>query len=357
MTDTTSTEDPSSESSEAPYGAAMGALFGLMNGFMRGHVLRTGLELGLFEVLENEPTAAAEIASGLDLEPEHTYRLLRALAQTDFVSEEPGEAFSLAPLGQYLKDDHPDSIGDGIRFWFHPKLEAAWAHLPEMIAEGPPDGFEREFGKSMWQYLEDDEELSGQFHRFMAALRDRRTAAVTQMLAGYDFEGVSNICDVGGGHGHLLSHLLKEHPHLEGTVLDLPNAIEQDERHWAPKLGVEDRCTYQAGDMLAGLPTADAYVLQGILNSIPKADAEQVLSNIHDAAPRGARVFILEAMAPESTEPDFAKLFDVQLMITSEGGSRTLSEYRSILAQAGLELVRSELPDEAMFSMIEASTP
>jgi hypothetical protein len=175
------------------------------------------------------------------------------------------------------------------------------------------------------------------------------------MLAGYDFEEFSHVCDVGGGHGHLLSHLLDEYPHLEGTVLDLPNAIEQEDRHWAPKLGVDDRCTYQAGDMLKEVPRADAYFLQGILNSIPEADASQVLSNIRESAPQGARVFILEPMAPESSEPDFAKLFDIQLMITSEGGSRTPSEYESILERAGLELVRSELPDEAMFSMIEAS--
>jgi hypothetical protein len=353
MTDTATESQPT----EAAYGEAMGALFELMGGFMTGHVLRTGLELGLFEALGAEPKAAGEIASALGLEPEHTRRLLRALAQTDFVTEEPGEAFSLAPLGRYLEDDHPDSIGDGIRFWFHPKLEAAWAHLPAMIAEGPPDGFKRAFGKSLWQYLEDDEELSGQFHRFMAALRDRRSAAAGEILADYDFGAFSHVCDVGGGHGHLLSHLLKEHPHLEGTVLDLPNAIEQDGRRWASKLGVAGRCTYQAGDMLEEVPTADAYFLQGILNSIPKADATQVLSNIHAAAPSGARVFILEPMAPDSAEPDFAKLFDIQLMITSEGGSRTPDEYQSMLERAGLDHVRTEAPEEAMFSMIEASTP
>ena len=352
MTDTATESQPT----EAAYGEAMGSLFELMGGFMTGHVLRTGLELGLFEALGSEPQAAADIASALELEPKHTYRLLRALAQTDFVTEEPGEAFSLAPLGRYLEDDHPDSIGDGIRFWFHPKLEEAWAHLPAMIAEGPPDGFKRAFGKSLWQYLEDDEELSGQFHRFMAALRDRRTAAVTDMLADYDFGTFSHVCDVGGGHGHTLSHLLKRHQHLEGTVFDLPNAIEQDGRRWASKLDVEDRCTYQAGDMLEEVPTADAYFLQGILNSIPKADATQVLSNIREAAPSGARVFILELMAPDSAEPDFAKLFDIQLMITSKGGSRTPAEYQSMLERAGLDLVRTEAPEEAMFSMIEAST-
>lgn len=357
MSDNTATNDvSSSEPSTEPYTAAMGTLFDLIGEFIRGHVLRAGIELGIFETLEPEPTAAAQIASELELEPEQTYRLLRALAQTGFVSEEPKEAFSLAPPGRYLKDDDPDSIGDAVRFWFHPKLEAAWSHLPAMIAEGPPDGFEREFGTSMWKYFEDDEELSAQFHRFMSALRDRRMAVTTEMLAGYDFEAYSRVCDIGGGHGHMLSHLLKKHPHLEGTVFDLPNVIEQEERHWAPKLGVEDRCTYQPGDMLEAVPKADAYFLQGILNGIPEAGCIDVLSNIREAAPRGARVFIIEPMTPESTDPDFTKLFDIQLMITTEGRSRTPAEYRPILERSGLELVRSESPDHAMFSMIESAS-
>jgi len=99
-----------SDASDAAYGEAMGALFELIVGFIRGHVLRTGLELGLFEALGSEPQAAAEIASGLDLEPGRTNRLLRAMAQTVFVTEESGEAFPLVPLGRYLEDDHPATL-------------------------------------------------------------------------------------------------------------------------------------------------------------------------------------------------------------------------------------------------------
>lgn len=350
-------DDPStSRPDDAHYPEVMEALFDLMNGFMRGHVLRTGIELGVFESLEPEPRGAGELADELGTEPEHTYRLLRALAFTDFVSEEPGESFSLTPLGRYLEHDHPDSVADGIRFWFHHKLEAAWSHLPAVIEEGPPYGFEREFGKSIWAHFEDDPELSSQFHHFMSALRDRRTAVVTEMLDDADLAPFSHVCDVGGGHGHLLSHVLDAHPHLEGTVLDLPNAIEQEERHWAPRLGVEDRCSYVAGDMLEDVPRADAYFLQGILNSVPEADAVAVLSNIRESAPRDARVFIIEPMVPESTEPDFTKLFDLQLMITSGGRSRSPAEYRSILERAGLAYVGSRSPEEAIFTMVEAAT-
>ena len=352
MTDDASTNQPGEEG----YGVVMGALFELMQGFMAGHVLRTGIELGLFESLESEPRAAGEIARELGLEPEQTYRLLRALAFTDFVVEEPEKCFSITPAGRFLERGHRDSMGDGIRFWFHPRLEAAWSHLPEMVADGPPDGFEREFGKSIWEHFEDDPDLSSQFHRFMSALRDRRTSVVTDMLDDDDFASVSHVCDVGGGHGHMLSHVLDAHPHLEGTVLDLPNAIEQSEHHWAPRLGVDDRCSYEAGDMLEEVPRADAYFLQGILNSIPEADALEVLANIREAAPRGARVFIIEPMVPESTEPDFTKLFDIQLMITSGGRSRSPAEYRSILQGSGMEYQGSRSSEGAMFTMVEAST-
>jgi hypothetical protein len=359
MTDNASTLQPkdASQLEEAPYGEVAGSFFGLIEGFMRGHVLRTGLELGVFEALADEPRATGELAEELGLEPEYAYRLLRALASTDFVTERPERSFSLTPLGRYLKPGHPDSIGNGIRFWFNPKLEAAWSHLPTIIAEGLPDGFEREFGATMWGYFEDDDELGSQFHHLMSALRDRRTAAVTEMLADYDFEASSHVCDVGGGHGHMLCHLLDAHPHLKGTVLDLHSVIEQKDRRWAQKLGVEDRCTYQTGDMLEGVPRADAYFLQGILNSVPEADAIEVLSNIRESASRGARVFIIEPMIPESTEPDPTKLIDIQLMITTGGRSRTPAEYKPILQRSGLEYVRSHSPEETQFSMVEASRP
>lgn len=346
---------PASGANEELYGAVMGTLIELIGGFMRGHVLRTGIELGVFESLGSEPTAAEEVARELGLQTKQTDRLLRALAFTDFVTEEPEGSFSITPLGRYLEREHPDSIRDGIRFWFHPKLEAAWSHLPAMIADGPPDGFEREFGKSIWEHFEDDQELASQFHRFMSALRDRRTSAITNMLADYEFEAFSHVCDVGGGHGHMLSHLLDAHPHLKGTVLDLPNAIEQQEHHWAPRLEVDDRCSYEAGDMLESVPRADAYFLQGILNSIPEADAIEVLSNIHESARSGARVFIIEPMVPDSTEPDFTKLFDIQLMITCGGRSRSPAEYRPILKRSGLKYVRSRSSHEAMFSVVEAA--
>ncbi|WP_433634386.1 methyltransferase [Halomicrococcus sp. NG-SE-24] len=85
------------------------------------------------------------------------------------------------------------------------------------------------------------------------------TAWTREMLAGYDWSDVSHVCDVGGGHGHLLCSLLDEHPHLEGIVLERPDVLEEENRLWALEMGVEDRCSYVTGDFFEAVPAADVY--------------------------------------------------------------------------------------------------
>jgi O-methyltransferase domain len=45
-------------------------------------------------------------------------------------------------------------------------------------------------------------------------------------LHSYDFSTISNLCDVGGGQGHLLCHFLVQYPHLRGTTLERSSVIE-----------------------------------------------------------------------------------------------------------------------------------
>jgi hypothetical protein len=80
------------------------------------------------------------------------------------------------------------------------------------------------------------------------------TRLVLEALEPYDFSGISHLCDVGGGHGYTLCSLLGKYPHLQGTVLELPNVIAKQELLWADKMGVGGRCTYVSGDMFRAVP-------------------------------------------------------------------------------------------------------
>src|SRR5204863_197912 len=57
-----------------------------------------------------------------------------------------------------------------------------------------------------------------------------RRPPVLAALATYDFSAFAHVCDVGGGHGHLLCSLLGRYPHLRGTVLELPAVIADPAR-------------------------------------------------------------------------------------------------------------------------------
>src|SRR5947209_1859654 len=55
-----------------------------------------------------------------------------------------------------------------------------------------------------------------------------RAGALVQAVAlahGLDWHGVGTVCDVGGGTGAALRHLLDAHQHLHGVLLDLPEVV------------------------------------------------------------------------------------------------------------------------------------
>jgi hypothetical protein len=57
----------------------------------------------------------------------------------------------------------------------------------------------------------------------MVALGQGSNEAIAE---AYDFGSCSQVVDVGGGHGQLLSAILSRHPHVGGVLFDLPSGIE-----------------------------------------------------------------------------------------------------------------------------------
>ncbi len=159
----------------------------------------------------------------------------------------------------------------------------------------------------------------------------------------------------GGGHGHLLCSLLAKHPHLRGTVYELPSVLEHRDLLWAEKLNVAGRCEYVAGDMFTEVPAADAYLLKHILHDWNDADSERILSNIHKAAAPNARVFVAEYVVPGPDTPHFAKLFDIHMMCATGGQERTEEEYADLFERAGWTYRATWYPPSRLMGVVEAT--
>ena len=328
----------------------------LIFGRWKSQTLYTGVELGVFDVVSGHPKHIVEIAAQIDLDRNCAYRLLRALSSLGLLEESSDRRFSLTPAGELLQEGHSESLRGVARLEEGPTHYAIWKHLPDIVREGEPNGFQREFGHDVFDHLESDDDYANRFTEAMTSLSRIESAWVAAVLDGVNLARFDHICDVGGGHGHLLCSLLEGADGTDGTVLELPTVVDDTQRHWDEPLGVDDRVDFVAGDFFDAVPEADAYFLKHILHDWSDEQCVDILSTVREAAPDGARVFNCELVVPAPEEAHLGKLFDIHMMVSSEGRERTEAEYTELYESAGFEPIETHSVDEIPMGVVEAES-
>ena len=204
-----------------------------------------------------------------------------------------------------------------------------------------------------FDYSLQNRDYAQRFKHGMSSYSAVQSALALEALRGYDLSKVRTLCDVAGGHGHLMCAFLQAHPQLAGIVLDLPEVVVDLQELWAPKLGLQDRCTYVGGDMFEEVPRADAYSLKMILHDWNDGECVEILSNIRRGASGRARVFIIEHVVPDHEVAHFSKLFDVHMMCWGTGQERTEAQYMDLLKRAGWTPTGSRYPENRLIGVIE----
>jgi hypothetical protein len=188
------------------------------------------------------------------------------------------------------------------------------------------------------------------FNRAMAegSLRVGRALA-----KAYDFSGFSRLMDVGGGYGALLVGPIEANPGLAGHVYDLP-ALAGPAKAWLSEQGVGERVGYLGGSFFESVPPgADCILLKFILHDWNDARCRTILRHCRDAL-NGGTLLIIERIVPETVSPADTDVIRGDLVMLGVGGmERTETQYRALLADAGLELTRI-VPIDGNFSAIEA---
>jgi len=218
---------------------------------------------------------------------------------------------------------------------------ALWKHLSSMIIDGKQNASLREYGKKLFEYTVSNPPYTEGFNEAMSSYSSIQTVWISEALDGYDFSKIQHVCDVGGGQVHLLCSLLVKYPHLKGSVLELDTVIKNKELLWGKKMGVENRCTYVAGDMFDDVPAADAYIMKMILHDWSDDECIKILSNIYRRVSNGGTVFIAEHLVPGPEKPHFSKLFDIHMMCVASGKERTAEEYADLLKRAGWKFTKT----------------
>jgi len=321
----------------------------IISGFWISRGVYVIAKLGIPDLLKSGPKTAEELAEATKMHAPSLFRILRALASVGVLSSANGGRFAQTPVSETLVTDAPGSLR-----WFAvselgQEHYPAWGNLMHSVKTGEI-AFDNFFGVDIWKYFQQNPEDAAVFNDSMSSV----TAATNEaILSLYDFSNFGTVVDVGGGHGGLITSILKSNPKVKGILFDAPQVIEGAR----PKLeaaGLAERCETVAGDFFKSVPAGgDAYVMKWIIHDWDDEKSITILRNCRSRMRANGRLILVDCVVPESDEPHFSKFIDLNMLVMTGGKERTAKEFEQLLGAAGFRLLRI-IPTELPTSIVEA---
>ncbi len=325
------------------------ALMQLVSGKVGTHLLHAVAKLGVADRMTNGPCAADDLARQVGADPSALYRVLRALAGMGVFVEHEGKEFSLTPVGECLRSDSPTSLRNVAIMFGEDWHVRSWGNILHSVRTGK-SATGVALGMPGFEYLEKNQEQSEVFNHAMTDLSRMTAPAIAE---AYDYARIRRLVDVAGGHGQLLAALLDKHPHIEeGILFDLPHVI-RGAREQAELARYDGRVKFVAGDVFSSVPgDVDGYIMKNVIHDWDDERATRILANCRRGIRKNGKLLVVDQVVPQGTEPSFAKIMDIEMLVLPGGTERTEPEFRQLFATAGFELTRI-IPTKSSASIIE----
>lgn len=327
------------------------ALVEIAQGYFRSRALCAAARLGVADALGDRERTLEHLAAACQAEPGGLYRLLRALASFGVVAETAPGNFVLTEFGKPLRRDVPDSAWAGVVFWGD-LLADNWSHLTECVRTG----------KKAWDILppgtpsrwSQDPDASAIFRAVMGTGPAEDYMSIAR---AWDFSKFDTVADLGGGGGALIAAVLEAYPGVEGMLVDRPESIAQA----APRFSGSNRCKLIAADLTKEVPPGAAvYMLKHMLHGCDDATTAQILRLCRSVLPKDGRVLVIEFVLPDVVDhagEDLEKrlMADLNMLAVTGGKERSASQWKHVLADAGLTCEKIVPVPGDLVSIIEAS--
>lgn len=307
-------------------------LLQMATGYWVSQAIYVAAKLRIADLLKDGPKTAEQLAELTQVNSDSLYRLLRALASLGIFTETTPHSFGLNSTAEFLRSDVPGSVC-AMAIMLGEEHYSAWGNLMHSVKTGG-SAFEATFGKTLFDYLAVTPSASETFNQAMTSFASQSL----DVANSHDFSQYERIIDVGGGHGILLTAILKTYPNLKGDIFDLPHTVEGVKDGLDP--AVHDRCQTIGGSFFDSVPDGyDAYILSNVIHDWNDENCDKILASCHKAIAPGKKLLMVEQLVPPGDQFAFSKLLDLNMLILTVGGrERTEDEYRSLLAKSGFTL-------------------
>ncbi len=312
-----------------PDAELMQALFG----FMVTRSVSSVAELDVADALADGALSYADLAGAVGADQTSLHRVMRLLVSVGIFAEpEPG-SFSLTPVSDLLRSDHPNSLRDLAVLITSESHWQPWGRFTATLRSGE-SGPQHAFGTDIFSWFQDPGNQE-EWQLFNAAMTSFSSMTSKAVVDSYDFSRFERIVDIGGGHGFFLKAALSGAPNARGVLFDIPGVIEG----LSPD-SLGDRIKPVGGDFFVDVPPGgDCYTMKHIIHDWGDDQCRTLLGNIVRVMHPDGTVLVVDSVMPEGGEPHPAKFMDVNMLAMTEGGTeRTEREFAELFESAGLRL-------------------
>jgi O-methyltransferase domain len=292
-------------------------LWSICRGAIATRVAGIVAELGVTDALGDRARPVTDVAREVGADPDTLHRYLRALASEGVFAEVDPGLFENTSASRQLA------------------AAASWGAFAQLFggvwyrAVADLDaGGQKAFAEDFWEWLAERPRERALFDLAMEEGKERRV----DRIEGVEWRAGDTVVDLGGGNGSLLLALFARQPGLRGIVYDLPETVRDEAVLAAAGIAFEE------GSFFERVPPADVYVLATILHDWNDERAGAILRTVHDHAPAGARILILDSVVQPGNDPQGAKWLDILMLATLDGRERTEQEWRTLIEGSGLKV-------------------
>lgn len=319
----------------------------LSRSFWNSAILRAGIRLGVFTLLESEGATSAEIAQQLQANPRFVDAFLKACVALGLLEENAGTFTNSAVASSFLIPAKPEYVGNLVlhitNYW------NTWGKLDTLILEGRTElPFENGFTDAATYWKE-----------YMEGQHDRASAGQGQNLArSVDLSGKRRMLDLGGGAASYSIALCEANPLLTSCVIDArePLAIAQplvDGRN------LQNRITLREGDMLAVDLSSDydVVLVSGVVLIKGEDECRRIFRRAFDALVPGGTLIVQDFMRVDHSEKRrfLDTMMDLYVLVGFDptSGDRHGDEYAGWLEDTGFIKVK-QIPLPTQLAVITA---
>jgi ubiquinone/menaquinone biosynthesis C-methylase UbiE len=290
-------------------------------------------ELGVADHIQSGTAQPVEkLARLTGAHEDSLYRVLRFAASYGLFRETGQRAFDHSRLSAALRTDAEGSFRPAAQMMHH--IFPGWNGVHHAV-RGGGSSFQQVFGKPLFDYLGEHQELAPIFDAGMTSFHGHETAT---MLDAYDFSDIQTLADVGGGNGSLIAAVLQRYPRLKGILYDLGHVTGRA-KATIQAHGLETRCSIVEGSFFESAPPgADAYLMRHVLHDWTDEQCVQILSNCRKVVPPHGRVLIVEVALSPPNEASLGKDMDMIMLAFPGGKERSEDEYRALFERSGFRL-------------------